>query len=101
LSWRLGQIKDAVVGDWSLYKIDHYTVVFLSAMRNGSYPARRRPSGRYALRHAPLQADRDQLLCLDRELHLQMLQHILDDAVDNERGCLLRRHAALPASMSA
>jgi hypothetical protein len=47
LSWRLGQIKHAVVGDWNLYKIDHYTVVFLSAMRNGSYPDVRAVDMRY------------------------------------------------------
>src|SRR3984885_9738302 len=44
-----------------------------------------------------LERNRDQLLRLDRELHRQLLQHVLDEAVDDERGRLLRRQAALPA----
>ena len=35
--------------------------------------------------------DRDQLLRLDGELHRQLLQHVLDEAVDDERHRLLRR----------
>src|SRR5271169_238644 len=46
---------------------------------------------------AALQADRDQLLCLDREFHRQLLQYVLDEAVDDKRGCFLSRQSALPA----
>src|SRR5580700_2863790 len=46
---------------------------------------------------AAFQRDRDQLLRLDREFHRQLLQHVLDEAVDHERGRLLRRQPALPA----
>src|SRR5271170_5092695 len=44
-----------------------------------------------------LQADRDQLLRLDREFHRQLLQHVLDEAIDYERGRFLRRQTALAA----
>src|SRR5882672_1450401 len=43
------------------------------------------------------QADRDQLLRLDGEFHRQLLQHVLDEAVDHQRGGLFRREPALPA----
>src|SRR4051812_18039783 len=43
------------------------------------------------------QADRDQLLRFDRELHRQLLQHVLDETVDHERHRLLGREAALTA----
>src|SRR5262249_11164935 len=43
------------------------------------------------LTDAPLQADRDQLLRLDRELHRELLQHVFDEAVDDERDRLLLR----------
>ena len=39
--------------------------------------------------HAPLERDRDQLLRLDGELHRQLLQHVLDEAVDDQRRRLL------------
>src|SRR6186713_1095283 len=35
------------------------------------------------------EADRNQLLRLDRELHRQLLQHVFDEAVDHERHRLL------------
>src|SRR6202043_3537860 len=44
-----------------------------------------------------LERNRDQLLSLDRELHRQLLQHVLDEAVHDERSRLLRRQAALAA----
>src|SRR5690349_13222973 len=43
------------------------------------------------------QADRDQLLSLDGELHRQLLQHVPHEAVDDERGRLLLGEAALLA----
>src|SRR4051794_7694682 len=43
------------------------------------------------------EADRDQLLRLDRKFHRQLLQHVLDEAVDHERHRLLRRQPALAA----
>src|SRR5262245_44487807 len=51
----------------------------------------------YCSSHAALQADRDQLLRLDGELHRELLQHVLDEAVDHQGGRLLGRQAALPA----
>src|SRR3954447_12000352 len=41
--------------------------------------------------------DRDQLLRLDREFHRQLLQHVLDEAVDDEADGLLLRQATLDA----
>src|SRR5262245_24729356 len=49
------------------------------------------------LTHASFQTDRNKFLRLDRKFHRQLLQHVLDEAVDDKRGCLLRRHAALAA----
>src|SRR5437870_1765616 len=43
------------------------------------------------------EADRNEFLCLDRELHRELLQHVLDEAVDHERHRLLGREAPLPA----
>src|SRR5689334_9316208 len=43
------------------------------------------------------EADRDQLLRFDRELHRELLEHVLDEAVDHERHRLLGRKAALAA----
>src|SRR5215510_13755543 len=53
--------------------------------------------GSAALPDRPLKADRDQLLRLDRKLHRQLLQHVLDEAVDHERHRLLLGEAALHA----
>src|SRR5208337_5565921 len=47
--------------------------------------------------HASFQADRDQLLCLDRKLHRKLLQYVLDETIDHQRHRILRREAALPA----
>src|SRR5258708_8409974 len=41
---------------------------------------RRRISKDEALSHAAFERDRDQLLRLDRELHRQLLHHVLDEA---------------------
>src|SRR4030081_3422204 len=49
------------------------------------------PSQNEVLSGASLQRDRDQLLRLDRELHRQLLQHVLDEAVDNEADRFLLR----------
>src|SRR5207248_10542236 len=46
---------------------------------------------------AAFEADREQLLRLDREFHRQLLQHLLAEAVDDERQRILVREAALPA----
>src|SRR5437763_1707954 len=60
---------------------------------------RKRPSNECGpkLAYAALQRDRDQLLRLDREFHRQLLQHVLDEAVDHERDRLLGREPALAA----
>src|SRR5262249_27242014 len=42
-------------------------------------------------------ADRNQFLRLDREFHRQLLQHVLDEAVDHQRHRLLGREPALAA----
>src|SRR4051794_27286575 len=42
-------------------------------------------------------AHRDQLLRLDGELHRKLLQHVLDEAVDHQRGRLLGGKSALAA----
>src|SRR5229473_456825 len=47
--------------------------------------------------HTPLQADRDQLLRLDRELHRQLLQHVLHKTIDHEADGLFLRQPALHA----
>src|SRR6266446_2356547 len=47
--------------------------------------------------HAPFQSDGDQLLGLDRELHRELLQHILDEPIDHQCDRILRRETALPA----
>src|SRR3974390_2118082 len=49
------------------------------------------------LSHAALERDRDQLLSFDRELHRQLLQNILDETVDHQRGRLLGGEPALHA----
>jgi hypothetical protein len=64
---------------------------YLQHGATGPPRGRRGLSGRNALPHAPLQADRDQLLCLDRELHRQVLQHVPDEAIDNQSRCFLSR----------
>src|SRR5919199_6616058 len=46
---------------------------------------------------APFEADLQQLLRLDRELHRQLLQHLAAEAVDDEADRVLLRHAALAA----
>src|SRR6202166_1868858 len=43
------------------------------------------------------EADRDQLLRLDRELHRQLLQHVLDKAVNDEGDGLFLAQPALHA----
>src|ERR1700722_16940906 len=50
-----------------------------------------------ALTHASFETDRDQLLRLGRELHRQLLQHVLDKAVDDEADGLLLAQPALGA----
>src|SRR5262245_66519689 len=47
--------------------------------------------------HRPFQTDRDQLLRLDREFHRQLLQHVLDEAVDHQRHRFFLGEAALHA----
>src|SRR5271166_6766442 len=47
--------------------------------------------------HAPFEADRDELLRFDSEFHRQMLQHVPNKAVDDERRRFLCRQAALQA----
>src|SRR5262245_48093899 len=49
------------------------------------------------LTHASFQTDRNKFLRLDRKFHRQLLQYVLDEAIDDERRRLLRRHAALTA----
>src|SRR5947209_1457296 len=44
-----------------------------------------------------LEADRDQFLRLDGELHRQVLQHVLHESIDDERHGFLRREPALHA----
>jgi hypothetical protein len=68
-----------------------FEVHYLQHGATGPPRGRRGLSGRNALPHAPLQADRDQLLCLDRELHRQVLQHVPDEAIDNQSRCFLSR----------
>src|SRR5690606_7447342 len=46
---------------------------------------------------AALQADREQLLGLDRELHRQLLHHLFAEAVDDQRNRILVRQPALAA----
>src|ERR1700722_2206652 len=43
------------------------------------------------------QRDRDQLLCLDREFHRQLLQHVLDETVDHQADGFLLTEPALHA----
>src|SRR5437660_6041961 len=49
------------------------------------------------LSNRPFQRDRDQLLRLDRELHRQLLQHVLDEAIDDEADGLLLAQPTLGA----
>src|SRR4030088_3445267 len=56
-----------------------------------------RPPQDEALSNRSLQRNRDQLLRLDRELHRQLLEHILDEAVDHEADRLFLRQPALHA----
>src|ERR1700690_3133588 len=53
---------------------------------------RRAPSS-----HAALEADRDELLALDRKFHRQLLQHVLDETVDHQRHRFLGGEPALHA----
>src|SRR5947209_7928766 len=55
------------------------------------------PGMRRVLSHTPLEADRDQLLRLDGELHWQLLQHVANEAVDDQSRCLFAREPALLA----
>src|SRR6266480_2071925 len=49
-------------------------------LRNGAA----RPGQDEALSNRTFQRDRNQLLRLDRELHRQLLQHVLDETIDHE-----------------
>src|SRR5262245_15555116 len=49
----------------------------------------------FRLANAPLQADAEQLLGLDRELHRQLAEDLLAEAVDDQVDGVLRREAAL------
>src|SRR5690348_9263823 len=63
-----------------------------------SHPSRRplaRPPQDEALSNRTFKTDRDQLLRLDRELHRQLLQHVLDEAIDDEADGLFLRKTAL------
>src|SRR5277367_5776925 len=65
-----------------------------------SRPSRRpltRPLQDEVLSNRALERDRDQLLRLDRELHRQLLQHVLDKAVDDKADGLLLAQPALDA----
>src|SRR5258707_8873287 len=80
--------------------IDVPVAVSRSTIRRWSIPAqfiaawaKLRPSSS----HAALEADRDELLPLDREFHRQLLQHVLDEAVDDQRHRLLGGEPALHA----
>src|SRR4029077_2434331 len=44
---------------------------------------------------AAFEADRNQLLCLDSKLHRQLLQHVLDEAVDDQCHRFFLRKSAL------
>src|SRR5437016_4835004 len=45
---------------------------------------------------AALEADRDQFLRLDRKLHRELLQHVLDETVDHQRRGIVRGEPGLP-----
>jgi hypothetical protein len=51
--------------------------------------------------HAPFEADRDEPLRFDSEFHWQLLQHVPNKAVDDERRRFLCRQAALPGSKTS
>src|SRR3954462_13111944 len=71
-----------------------------SAFHPRPTPGRRPPRKgevKGALSHRTFERDRDQLLGLDREFHRQLLQHVLDEAVDDQGRGLLVRQAALLA----
>src|ERR1700759_4377090 len=64
------------------------------------HPSRRlpaRPPQEEALTDRSLKRDRDQLLRFDREFHRQLLQHVLDEAVDHEADGFFLRKSALDA----
>src|SRR5215471_5123214 len=69
------------------------TSVCLLVSRERQPRASRRP----ASADAALQRDRDQFLRFDRELHRELLQHVLDEAVDDEADSLLLAQATLNA----
>src|SRR5262245_26544083 len=69
----------------------------LSIFLPSTSTCRFRTSKRFILSHAAFQADRDQLLRLDGEFHRQLLQHVLDEAIDHQRHRLLLRQAPLLA----
>src|SRR5690348_5451586 len=56
-----------------------------------------RPSRDEVLADRSLERDRDQLLCLDCELHRELLQYVLDEAIDDEADRLLLTEPALDA----
>src|SRR6476469_8407473 len=76
-------------------------------LRSASSSARRASSASSALSNSDtpclrstdraFEADRDQLLRLDREFHRQLLQHVAHEAVDDQRRRLFRRQAPLQA----
>src|SRR5215470_10053841 len=69
----------------------------LSIFLPSTSTCRFRTSKRFILSHAAFQADRDQLLRLDGKFHRQLLQHVLDEAIDHERGRLFLGQSALRA----
>src|SRR5689334_11658128 len=68
-----------------------------NVIASGTTRMRPRISWNMALPDAALQRDRDQLLRLDRELHRQLLQHVLHEPVDHEADGFFLRKAALDA----
>src|ERR1700676_1768612 len=71
-----------------------------SSSPGGPVAFRRNPAGSASsavLPHAALEADRNELLPLDREFHRQLLQHVLDESVDHQRHRLLGGKPALHA----
>src|ERR1700729_4132448 len=77
--------------DITLFRLSSVHSSFL-----GSADDRRVSKGR-ALSNRSLQRDRDQLLRFHRELHRQLLQHILHETVDDEANRLFLAQTALDA----
>src|SRR6478752_4409385 len=68
--------------------------IFPLILRDGRFA---RPPQDEALSNRTFEADRDQLLRLDRELHRQLLQNVLDEPVDDEADGFFLRKPALDA----